>query len=459
MRNILRELVSAMPGVIQLRYHRRKSLRIKVENGMVKEVGSRVLAGVGARILVDGVWGFSSTADVTKDGIYRAIKDAHSAASIGKGLRETGDLATNPATGDFAVVENRPLAGVPAEEKIALARTVEEAARKCGDAITNTETFYSEYLDDKIIVTSNGADVAVHDPKAMFYVTVLAADGELLETGMVSCGSTGGWDELFRHYSPEEMPDQAAGIAMNNLKADVPEGGMYTAILDPSVVGLLSHEAIGHTVEADFVLAGAITKDKIGEKVASEKITLVDDPLPSFDQGGAGVLPVDDEGNKPCKATIIENGILKSYLHDAESANVFGVANTGNARAFTYKDEPLIRMRNTYIEPGENTFDEMLAATDDGVYLKRAGGGQADSNAEFMFMVGEAWKIEKGKITRPLRGVAISGQAFEVLSSADMVGNDVLLDMGSGHCGKIQPARVDGGGPHLRCTVKLGGKL
>jgi TldD protein len=459
MRDILRDLVNVMPGVVQLRYHRRKSLRIKVENGTVKEVGSRVLAGVGARILVDGVWGFSSTATLTKDGIYRAIKDAHSAASIGKGLRAIGDLVADPVTGDFSVVENRPLTDVPAEEKIALARTVEESAKKCSDSITNSETFYSEYIDDKIIVTSSGADVSVHDPKAMFYVTVVAADGNVLETGMVSCGSTGGWNELFRHYSPEEMPGQAAAIAIHKLDAEVPEGGMYTAVLDPSVVGLLSHEAIGHTVEADFVQAGAITKDKIGEKVASHTITLVDDPLPSFDHGGAGVLPVDDEGNKPYKATIIEDGILKSYLHDAESARIFGVANTGNARAFTYKDEPLIRMRNTYIEPGENTVDEMLAATDSGVYLKRAGGGQADSNAEFMFMVGEAWKIENGKITSPLRGVAISGQAFEVLQSVDMVGNDVLLDMGSGHCGKIQPARVDGGGPHLRCMVKLGGKL
>ena len=459
MRDILRNLVNVMPGVVQLRYHRRKSLRISVENGTVKQVGSRVMAGVGARILVDGVWGFSSTATLTQDGIYRAIKDAHSAASIGKGLRVTGGLAADPVTGDFAVDENRPLADVPAEEKIALARTIEEAAKKCSNSITNSETFYSEYIDDKIIVTSCGADVAVHDPKAMFYVTVVATDGTIMETGMVSCGSSGGWNELFRHYSPDQMPEMAAGIAINKLGAEVPEGGMCTAVLDPSVVGLLSHEAIGHTVEADFVQAGAITKDKIGQKVASEKVTLVDDPLPSFDHGAAGVLPVDDEGNQPHKATIIENGILRSYLHDAESANTFGVPNTGNARAFTYKDEPLIRMRNTYIEPGDSTVEEMVAATDNGVYLKRAGGGQADSNAEFMFMVGESWKIENGKVTKPLRGVAISGQAFEVLESVDMVGNDVLLDMGSGHCGKIQPARVDGGGPHLRCTVKLGGKL
>ncbi len=459
MRDILRELVTALPGVIQLRYHRRKSMRVTIENGIVRNIGAGVIAGVGARILVDGVWGFSSTADTSREGIYRALKDAHAAAVVGKGLRETGGVSNDPLTGDFAAREERPFEQIAIEEKIELVRKAEEETRKLHAAVTNAEASYSEYTDDKIIVTSYGTDVSLHDPKGMFMVHAVAGDGTQMETGMMSCGATGGWGELFRHHKPSRMPEQAVSMAVNKLNAAMAPGGMATAVLDPSVVGLLCHEAIGHTVEADFVLAGAITQGKLGQMVANERITMVDDPLPSFDHGAAGNLLVDDEGNRPAKTAIIEKGILQSYLHDAESACGFGVKNTGNARAFTYKDEPLIRMRNTYIEGGESTLEEIIASTGDGIYLKNAGGGQADANAEFMFMVNEAWKIEGGRITTPLKGVTISGQAFEVLASADMVGNDVMLDMGHGYCGKHQAARVDGGGPHLRCTVKIGGKV
>ncbi|HOL67534.1 MAG TPA: TldD/PmbA family protein, partial [bacterium] len=158
------------------------------------------------------------------------------------------------------------------------------------------------------------------------------------------------------------------------------------------------------------------------------------------------------------RATIIEQGYLKGYLHNAETAGIFKVANTGNARAFTYQDEPLIRMRNTYILPGNLEPEEIIAETPSGLYLKGLGqSGQADANAEFMFGVDEAWLIEKGKLTRRVTGVTISGQAFAVLSSVDKVGCDLLLNSGAGYCGKHQPAKVDAGGPHLRCRLKVGG--
>ncbi|MCD4691038.1 TldD/PmbA family protein, partial [bacterium] len=158
------------------------------------------------------------------------------------------------------------------------------------------------------------------------------------------------------------------------------------------------------------------------------------------------------------KTIIIENGVLISYLHDRESAARFDVEPTGNSRAWLYRDEPIIRMRNTCLEPGSSSREALIAGVDDGFLLKGAGSGQADANAEFMFGVQEAYEIKNGKLGRLMRGATISGDAFDVLRSVDAVSSDFEWAIGTGHCGKGQPAKVDGGGPHVRCEVTVGGR-
>ncbi|MCK4457796.1 MAG: TldD/PmbA family protein, partial [Thermoplasmata archaeon] len=153
-----------------------------------------------------------------------------------------------------------------------------------------------------------------------------------------------------------------------------------------------------------------------------------------------------------------EDGVLKSYLHDRETALIFETEPTGNARAFEYTDEPIIRMTNTYILPGDHSLEEMIEDVKEGYLMRGAGGGQADSNAEFMFEVDEAYRIEKGEVKELLRGVTISGQAFDVLKSVDAIGKDFLLDIGVGYCGKFQRAKVDGGGGAVRCKAIIGGR-
>jgi TldD protein len=155
---------------------------------------------------------------------------------------------------------------------------------------------------------------------------------------------------------------------------------------------------------------------------------------------------------------VIERGVLKNYLHNRESAARFGVRPTGNARAWEYQDEPLIRMRNTYIEPGRQSLEELIDGIEDGYLLDGAANGQADANGEFMFGTQQAYRIQRGKRGPLLRGVNLSGRAFEVLSSVDGVGSEFLWDLGSGHCGKGQPMKVDAGGPWIRCQVLLGGR-
>jgi TldD protein len=159
------------------------------------------------------------------------------------------------------------------------------------------------------------------------------------------------------------------------------------------------------------------------------------------------------------RTVIIDHGILRDYLHSRESAAAFGMEPKGNARAFTYRDEPIIRMTNTFILPGEDNLDEMIAGIDDGFFLKELGqGGQADATAEFMFGVAEAYRIVDGKVGEMVKGITISGQAFDVLESVDAVSSDFEMAMGAGHCGKFQAAKVDAGGPYLRCRVTVGGR-
>ncbi len=297
------------------------------------------------------------------------------------------------------------------------------------------------------------------DAKPGFRAIAVAQESGEQTLGMDSAGVTGGWADLFARRSPEEMADRAVKLAIDQLKAPRPTGEKAVVVLDPNLVGVLSHEAIGHTVEADAVRSGAITSGKLGEKVASELVTLCDSGPSVFAPHAAGELLVDDEGVTTQRTVIIDHGVLRSFLHNRESAAYFGVEPTGNARAFEYSDEPIIRMRNTYIEPGGSSLEELIAGVRSGYYLQGLGfGGQADSNAEFMFGIREARRIKNGRIGELVRGVTISGNAFEVLASVDAVGKDFRWGLGAGYCGKGQPAKVDAGGPHLRCVVTIGGR-
>ncbi len=223
-------------------------------------------------------------------------------------------------------------------------------------------------------------------------------------------------------------------------------------------MGLLVHEAIGHTVEADFVQAGSVAAGKLGQRVASDLVTLCDSGASELEDGAGGTIPVDDEGVLAGRTVIIRDGILESYLHNRESAARYGVAPTGNARAWEYADEPLIRMRNTYLEPGQTSLEEMIASTRHGYLLDGPRNGQADATGEFMFGVQEAREIKDGKLGALVKGVTVTGIAFDVLSTVDSVSDSFRWDLGSGYCGKGQPAKVDAGGPYIRCKALLGGE-
>ena len=392
-----------------------------------------------------------------KNAITRA-RDAARKSAARKKEKISGLAACELARGHFEGDGVDDLLNRSLEEKISLSREVEEPTRGAAPCVSTATCTYREIVEDKAVVTTDGALCSSRLVRPEFRITAVAEDAGQRQSSSRTIGVTGGWECLFRDRPAERLGHEAAETAVDLLRAQRPAGGRAKVILAPAIVGLLVHEAIGHTVEADFVQSGSVAQGKIGQRVGSDLVTLCDSGFSELQDGAGGTLLVDDEGVPTQRTVIINNGILESYLHDRTSALKFGVAPTGSARAWEYSDFPLIRMRNTYIEPGEATLEEMIAGVSDGYLLEGPQGGQADATGEFMFGVQEARRIRNGRVAELVRGVTISGIAFDVLQTVDAVSREFRWDLGSGYCGKFQPAKVDAGGPYLRCRAVLGGR-
>ncbi|MDP6932341.1 MAG: TldD/PmbA family protein [Myxococcota bacterium] len=460
MRALLEDIAAESDGFVEFRYHHRSRQTLDVSKGRLENSSAMHRTGVGVRVLEDGTWGFSSTNMLDRDAIRSAVDRARRAAKASAPHRSSRieRLAQERlARGEFEEPGVDEVLNRPVEEKIALAMETESTARAASSQVPSARCRYDEIYEDKIVVTTDGASVRSRLVRPQLVVQAVAeAQGER-SSHAETIGVTGGWDCLFR-TGPSQMAEKAARTAVDLLSAGFPDGGRTTVILAPSIVGLLVHEAIGHTVEADFVLSGSVAAGKLGQRVGSELVTLCDAGASAYAAGAAGTLPVDDEGVLTQETVIIDQGILNSYLHNRETAAHFGVEPTGNARAWEYADQPLIRMRNTFLRPGDQTLEEIIASTPNGLLLDGPRNGQADATGEFTFGVSRATRIRDGKPCELLRGVTITGIAFEVLQTVDAVSREFRWDMGAGYCGKGQPAKVDAGGPFIRCQALVGGR-
>ena len=456
----LSHAASASPFWAEFRHHRRETRLLQVQRGLVRQAKSSVSGGLGIRVLVNGAWGFSSTSDLSVKSIEKALKQAADCAKFISELKKTG-VGKLPevrlARGEFQLEGYDSLKAMSLEEKLDAVIKAEAATRKQSNTIQSATCAYSEIFEDKIVITTDGAHALSRLARNEIRFSAIASKkGEMAE-GSHSVGRTGPWQCLFSEESLQQMSEETGQLACDLLSAPRVPGGAATLILSPAVVGLLSHEAIGHTVEADFVLSGSVAAGKMGQMVASPMVSLYDSGTVAGLSNAGGALLVDDEGVATQSTKIIDNGKLSSYLHNRESAALYGVAPTGNARAWLYYNEPLIRMRNTYIAPGTQSLDEIIASTKDGYLVDCPQGGQADATGEFMFAAQRVVRIENGKRTNMYRGATISGQAFEVLRTVDAISREFKLDLGAGYCGKSQPAKVDAGGPYLRCRATIGG--
>jgi len=235
------------------------------------------------------------------------------------------------------------------------------------------------------------------------------------------------------------------------------DAGMKKCVLHPDLAGMLVHEAVGHTVEADCVMGGSVAGPNLNKQVASELVNMTDFAHTALGKTAPLPVYVDDEGVPAEDAILIEKGILKGYMHNRETARHFDVKPQGNARAFAFSDEPLVRMRNTALLPGKDKLADLIASVDDGYYLIKTGNGQADATGEFMFGVDLSYEIKGGKLGKAIRETTISGVAFDVLKSVDMVSDDMVWEV-SGFCGKKQAMTCSMGGPALRCDMSIGGR-
>lgn len=459
-RELFKQLISKTSNWAEIRYHKRRSRAMGVRKGEVAEMSSKHYEGVGIRVLVDGTFGFASTSELTAAGLTKALKTAEDMArALGSRKKHKIKLAPTSrlAKQDFILPGFNELETMPTQEKFDVVRKSEQQIRGAAKNIESSSCQYTEVFEDKIIMTTDGADTHMQLVRPELRFVAVAADGSKQSVGTDSVGVTGGWECLFINRDLNQYIENATRNAVDLLKAPLPQGGRKKVILSPSIVGLLSHEAIGHTVEADFVNSGSVAQGKLGQMVASPMVSLCDSGDSEYKIGAGGVLPVDDEGVLTQKTYVIRNGKLENYLHNRETAAAYGVEPAGNARAWEFSDEPLIRMRNTYIEPGNDNLDDMIAGVDDGYFIDGPMNGQADATGEFMFAANRVRKIKNGKLGEIVQKVTLSGVAFDTLKTVDAVSKDFKWDLGSGHCGKGQPAKVDAGGPYLRCEILVGG--
>ena len=443
---------SQLPEETVLRAQENIDSSLALDCGDLVEDSTSRSSGISASVRRGSFLGFSARSGFDRANVETVLKEA--LANAGKGT-SSGCI---PPLSPICSVNRMAEDDVTRAEKLAFLHALDSYILAHGPNVTARFLSLSTFSTEKKLIESSGVN---SDSYFIRYSMIVSLTGEASDGDSVSVDAlisdSGSLRAVLNGQAPIYARLDRLIDALDRKRSGVfVTGGEKTCILAPDPACMLVHEAIGHTVEADLVMGGSIAGRYLGKPVASELITLGDFAHDRSELRVPQPIYVDDEGSAARDAMIIENGILTGYMHDRDSAAACGVAPTGNARAFTFADDPLIRMRNTAILPGNSSLEEMIAATDDGLYLVQAGMGQADTTGEFMIAIIEGYEIKNGKLGNAIRDTVCSGYAFPVMSSVDMVGDSVGWDIG-GLCGKGQPMVTAAGSPALRCRLKIGG--
>jgi TldD protein len=338
------------------------------------------------------------------------------------------------------------------QEKVKTASDTTRIAMKTDKRIKSCTFDYLDLKGTSLFINSQGSCIEQDKLFVWTRITASASQAGIFTFSRDELGSTAGY-ELFDEETPDAIGERIAKRAVSQLKAKSPKGGNYPVVLGPNVVGVFVHEAFGHLAEADLALAGGVLSNNLKKKIGSDLATFYDDGTL---EGAFGSFKYDDEGVPAQKTLLIKDGIVEGLLHNRETAQKFGVRPTGNARAEDYRVEPIIRMRNTYMAPRDQTFEELIEGVKQGYFFKSFRGGQANLDGTFQVGIQEAYEIVKGELGEPVRDASISGNTLETLLEVDAVGKDFTLN--AGRCGKGQTAFVGDGGPHVRVSeVTVGG--
>jgi TldD protein len=431
---------------LYFQYSRHESWSL--EEGQVKSGSYNVEQGVGVRAVSGEKTGFAYSDEI----LLPALSDAATAA---RAIARSGMSTATPVRQRSGAVAKLyapldPIASLEDIAKVKLLETVEAEAKRADPRVTQVMASLSGVQEVILVARSDGGLAADVRPLVRLNVTVIVE-----ANGRRESGSYGGGGRVSYHYFLENdfartYAHEAVRQALVNLEADDAPAGSMQVVLGPGWPGILLHEAIGHGLEGDFNRKGTSAfAGMVGQQVAARGVTVVDDGTLADRRGS---LNVDDEGTPTQKTVLIEDGILKGYLQDTLNARLMGVAPTGNGRRESYAHMPLPRMTNTYMLPGTSDPSEIIASVEKGLYAVNFGGGQVDiTNGKFVFSASEAYLIENGKVTRPVKGATLIGNGPDVLTRVSMVGNDLALDSGVGTCGKDgQSVPVGVGQPTLR---------
>jgi len=408
------------------------STSVSLDESMVKSATQGISVGCGVRVLSGERTGYAYTDDLAPERILHAARTAALIAS-GPAKGPVVGLTDRPVHNLYPV----PLPSVEADvmAKVDLVNRADKAARAYDSRIKEVRVGYADELRRILVIGSDGSFAEDSQPLARLNVMCLAKSGNETQRGTAGGGGRVALDFFLTEKTPEHFAREAARQAIIQLDAREAPAGEMEVVLGPGWPGVLLHEAIGHGLEADFNRKKTSAfSEMMGRRVASDKCTVVDNgTMP----GRRGSLNVDDEGNPTANTVLIEKGILKGYLTDKLSSRLMGMSNTGNGRRESYQHIPMPRMTNTYMLAGGDAPEDIIRSVKRGVYAVNFGGGQVDiTNGKFVFSASEAYMIEDGKITAPLKNATLIGNGPDVLTKVSMVGSDLQLDEGIGICGK-----------------------
>jgi len=418
-----------------------------LEDGITKEGSFSIEQGAGVRAISGEKTGFAYSDELGLSALQQAVQAARAIARSGsEGRVRVSEVPVEHrlyGSGD-------PVASLPDDRKIALLHRVDQVARDLDPRVRQVTASLVAAHAVILVATDTGALAADVRPLVRLVVSVVAEEGGRREPGSGGGGARQGLDYFLAENRCEEYARNAARMALTNLEAIAAPAGTMTLVLGPGWPGVLLHEAVGHGLEGDSNRKGmSAFSGRLGERVAAPGVTVVDDGTWPERRGS---LNLDDEGTPTANTVLIEDGLLRGYMQDKLNARLMGMAPTGNGRRESYAHLPLPRMTNTYMLPGDQDPQEIIASVDQGLYAANFGGGQVDiTSGKFVFSANEAYLIEHGKLGTPVRGATLIGNGPDVLTRVTMVGNDLELDPGIGTCGKEgQNVPVGVGQPTLR---------
>ena len=428
---VMSELTANGADAADLYFQHTRSNSLSLEDGIVANANSNIQQGVGLRVVIGEQTGYAFTEDLTLPSMLAA---ARTASAIANGSRTVAPQSFTPKEMGGLYTTTVPWADVGIDQKLPVLKYIEEQAKAKDPAVDKVSVYWADSDERVMIATLDGVLVTDHRPMTRATVLVTAKKGEEVQSGYSNIAAR----EEFGWYTEERldtMIQEAVDRTMILFDARRPPAGEMPVILSAGASGILLHEAIGHGMEADFNRKGtSIYSDMIGKKVAEPFVTVVDQATIPRERGA---LNYDDEGNKAGRTVMVENGVLKSYLHDQISAKQYDLQPTGSGRRQSYRYSPMPRMSCTFMEDGQHTKEEIIEAVDNGIICETFTNGQVQIGAgDYTFYVKNGWLVEGGRVTAPIKDVNIIGNGPESLKRITMVANDARLDTGGWTCGK-----------------------